>query len=287
MNGNKPSSDLPPGFRFHPTDEELIIYYLHNQATSKPCPVSIIPEVDIYKFDPWELPEKTEFGENEWYFFTPRDRKYPNGVRPNRASVSGYWKATGTDKAIYSMSKYVGVKKALVFYKGKPPKGLKTDWIMHEYRLVESRGQTKKKPGSMRLDDWVLCRIYKKKQTGKAMELKEDSKNTQLHIIPAANDDSEQQMMKLPRTFSLTNLLEMDYLGSITQLLCDTSCNSTFDLQNNMGNPGSYHFEKPQLGEMANYQYAADSGKFQVNQNGTINQQIFVNPVYDFRGFNQ
>ena len=48
--------ELPPGFRFHPTDEELIVYYLCNQATSKPCPASIIPEVDIYKFDPWELP---------------------------------------------------------------------------------------------------------------------------------------------------------------------------------------------------------------------------------------
>ncbi|TXG56529.1 hypothetical protein EZV62_017842 [Acer yangbiense] len=42
--------------RFHPTDEELIMYYLRNQTTSKPCPVSIIPEVDIYKFDPWQLP---------------------------------------------------------------------------------------------------------------------------------------------------------------------------------------------------------------------------------------
>lgn len=55
MNG-RTSSDLPPGFRFHPTDEELIVYYLCNQATSQPCPASIIPEVDIYKFDPWELP---------------------------------------------------------------------------------------------------------------------------------------------------------------------------------------------------------------------------------------
>lgn len=50
------TSELPPGFRFHPTDEELIVYYLCNQATSKPCPASIIPEVDLYKFDPWELP---------------------------------------------------------------------------------------------------------------------------------------------------------------------------------------------------------------------------------------
>lgn len=50
--------DLPPGFRFHPTDEELIIHYLKKQATSTTsCPVStIIPVVDIYKFDPWQLP---------------------------------------------------------------------------------------------------------------------------------------------------------------------------------------------------------------------------------------
>lgn len=51
-----PESLLPPGFRFHPTDEELILHYLKNKATSNPCPVSIIAEVDIYKFDPWDLP---------------------------------------------------------------------------------------------------------------------------------------------------------------------------------------------------------------------------------------
>lgn len=95
--------------------------------------------------------EKAGFGENEWYFFSPRDRKYPNGARPNRATVSGYWKATGTDKAIYSGTKYVGVKKALVFYKGRPPKGTKTDWIMHEYRLSDSRPRPKKLNGSMRV----------------------------------------------------------------------------------------------------------------------------------------
>jgi hypothetical protein len=81
---------------------------------------------------------KATYGDREWYFFTPRDRKYPNGVRPNRAAGSGYWKATGTDKPIRSSStnESVGVKKALVFYKGRPPKGIKTNWIMHEYRLA-------------------------------------------------------------------------------------------------------------------------------------------------------
>jgi hypothetical protein len=83
---------------------------------------------------------KAIFGEREWYFFSPRDRKYPNGARPNRAAASGYWKATGTDKPIHTTVggiRKIGVKKALVFYKGRAPKGVKTNWIMHEYRLAE------------------------------------------------------------------------------------------------------------------------------------------------------
>jgi hypothetical protein len=47
---------LPPGFRFHPTDEELIVHYLSRQAASMPCPVPIIAEVNIYKCNPWDLP---------------------------------------------------------------------------------------------------------------------------------------------------------------------------------------------------------------------------------------
>ena len=81
---------------------------------------------------------KAVYGDGEYYFFSPRDRKYPNGIRPNRAAGSGYWKATGTDKPILAPggAHCLGVKKALVFYKGRPPKGTKTNWIMHEYRLA-------------------------------------------------------------------------------------------------------------------------------------------------------
>ncbi|XVE85834.1 hypothetical protein DITRI_Ditri17bG0123200 [Diplodiscus trichospermus] len=280
----KTSSDLPPGFRFHPTDEELIMYYLKNQAKSRPCPVSIISEVDIYKFDPWQLPDKAEIGENEWYFFTPRDRKYPNGVRPNRATVSGYWKATGTDKAIYSGSKYVGVKKSLVFYQGRPPKGIKTDWIMHEYRLIDSRKRIAKQNGSMRLDDWVLCRIYKKRHSaGKVLDQELEESNTQIDMIESNNASESQQMLKFPRTCSLSHLLELDYMGPISQLLSENACNSTFDFPNTIANIGTNHVEKLQLGEIP-HQYT-DSGKLQViNQSGILNQQVNMNPmVYQFQ----
>ncbi|XP_030546078.1 NAC domain-containing protein 1-like [Rhodamnia argentea] len=160
---------FPPGFRFHPSDEELIIHYLQNKVTSLPLPALVIADIDLYKYNPWELPKKALFGEDEWYFFSPRDRKYPNGGRPNRAAASGYWKATGIDKPILASgeSRSIGVKKALVFYTGRPTKSVKTDWIMNEYRLLDTAIKPSRFKGSMRLDDWVLCRVRHKTKAPK------------------------------------------------------------------------------------------------------------------------
>lgn len=190
---------LPPGFRFHPTDEELLVHYLKKKAASAPLPVAIIAEVDLYKYDPWELPSKACFGEQEWYFFSPRERKYPNGERPNRAATSGYWKATGTDKPILTANgtQKIGVKKALVFYGGKPPKGIKTNWIMHEYRLTGENSSANKHPGinlpkksSLRLDDWVLCRIFKKHSSTTSMEDGQFPRATSSSMTPKPSDYS-------------------------------------------------------------------------------------------------
>ncbi|KAG0498438.1 hypothetical protein HPP92_002730 [Vanilla planifolia] len=156
---------LPPGFRFHPTDEELVVHYLCRKCASMPIAVPIVAEVDLYKYDPWLLPGLATYGDKEWYFFSPRDRKYPNGSRPNRAAGSGYWKATGADKPVGS-PRAIGIKKALVFYVGKAPRGEKTNWIMHEYRLADVNRSARLKNG-LRLDDWVLCRIYNKKGPSK------------------------------------------------------------------------------------------------------------------------
>ncbi|CAH2034955.1 unnamed protein product, partial [Thlaspi arvense] len=164
------STSLPPGFRFHPTDEELLGYYLHRRNERLEIELEIIPLMDLYKFDPWELPEKSFLPNRdmEWFFFCHRDKKYQNGSRINRATKSGYWKATGKDRKIICdqsssssslSSSVIGCRKTLVFYMGRAPFGCRTKWVMHEYRLCD----TDNSKGSLNFKgDFALCRVNKR-----------------------------------------------------------------------------------------------------------------------------
>ncbi|ESR47480.1 hypothetical protein CICLE_v10001976mg [Citrus x clementina] len=231
---------LPPGFRFHPTDEELVMHYLCRKCLSQPIAVPIIAEIDLYKFDPWDLPDLALYGEKEWYFFTPRDRKYPNGSRPNRAAGSGYWKATGADKPI-GQPKPVGIKKALVFYAGKAPKGEKTNWIMHEYRLADVDRSARKK-NSLRLDDWVLCRIYNKKGSIEKQQqvtnrrpnfTETETEEKKPVVMPSGMDTSTSGGALLPNpastvtgtgTGTVNDYMYFDTSDSVPKLNTDSSC---------------------------------------------------------------
>lgn len=225
---------LPPGFRFHPTDDELVVHYLCRKCAGLPIAVPIIAELDLYKFDPWHLPGMALYGEKEWYFFSPRERKYPNGSRPNRAAGSGYWKATGADKPI-GLPKPVAIKKALVFYEGKAPKGEKSNWIMHEYRLADVDRSARRK-NSLRLDDWVLCRIYNKKGGAINKHAAADRKTSTERIFrqPATPETPEQKPEIVAQTSApppppqqqqqYTDLLYFDTSESLPRLHADSSC---------------------------------------------------------------
>ncbi|OAY85844.1 Protein CUP-SHAPED COTYLEDON 1 [Ananas comosus] len=131
-------STLPPGFRFYPSDEELVCHYLYKKvANQKISELGTLVEVDLHVHEPWELPEVAKLGADEWYFFSFRDRKYATGSRTNRATKSGYWKATGKDRMVHDpvTRRIVGMRKTLVFYRGRAPNGIKMDWVMHEFRL--------------------------------------------------------------------------------------------------------------------------------------------------------
>ncbi|KAK3413833.1 NAC domain-containing protein 37 isoform X2 [Eucalyptus grandis] len=156
-------SCVPPGFRFHPTDEELVGYYLRKKVASQKIDLDVIRDIDLYRIEPWDLQERCRIGyeeQNEWYFFSHKDKKYPTGTRTNRATIAGFWKATGRDKAVYDKAKLIGMRKTLVFYRGRAPNGQKSDWIMHEYRLESDEN------GPPQEEGWVVCRAFKKRTTG-------------------------------------------------------------------------------------------------------------------------
>ncbi|KAL3645504.1 hypothetical protein CASFOL_010684 [Castilleja foliolosa] len=166
-------SKVPPGFRFHPTEEELLHYYLLKKITSQKIDLDVIRDVDLNKLEPWDIQEKCKIGstpQNDWYFFSHKDKKYPTGTRTNRATAAGFWKATGRDKAINSNFRRIGMRKTLVFYGGRAPHGQKSDWIMHEYRLDDNT--TPHEPaGELGSDEgWVVCRVFKKKNFPKSMD---------------------------------------------------------------------------------------------------------------------
>ncbi|XP_048136927.1 NAC domain-containing protein 90-like isoform X2 [Rhodamnia argentea] len=135
--------ELPPGYRFYPTEEELVSFYLRNQLGGRRQDMHrAVPVVDVYGIDPCQLPRlagRLCCGDTEqWFFFVPRQEREARGGRPNRTTASGYWKATGSPAYVYSSdNRVIGVKKTMVFYNGKAPTGRKTKWKMNEYRAIQ------------------------------------------------------------------------------------------------------------------------------------------------------
>ncbi|KAL2625290.1 hypothetical protein AAZX31_07G046500 [Glycine max] len=148
---------MPVGFRFRPTDEELVNYYLKHKLLADDFPVHIIPEIDLCKVEPWDVPERSviKSDDPEWFFFSPVDYKYLKSKRFNRTTKRGYWKTTGNDRnvKIPGTSNVIGTKKTLVFHEGRGPRGVKTNWVIHEYHAVTSHESQRA---------FVLCRLMKK-----------------------------------------------------------------------------------------------------------------------------
>ncbi|KAF3963715.1 hypothetical protein CMV_011923 [Castanea mollissima] len=152
----KLSLDLPPGFRFSPTDKELIELFLKPKITGNDEDIYFVPEVEFYKLEPWDLQYKSgiDTKDQEWFFFAAQSLQHQKGKGRNRKTEKGHWKVTGNDREIKSKGKVIGMKKTLVFHIGRSRKG--TKWVMHEYRttLKDLDGTH---PGQKA---FVLCRLF-------------------------------------------------------------------------------------------------------------------------------
>ncbi|PRQ58655.1 putative transcription factor NAM family [Rosa chinensis] len=152
--------ELRVGFRFHPTEEELVNYYLNNKIQGHDFN-DIIPEMDICSYEPWDLPgfSLIKSGQ-EWFYFSKPDYKFRNNrSRANRATERGFWKITGKEREIKARESkaVVGKKRTLTFYKGKVRRGQKNNWVIHEYYIPETL-----LPNAAKQRDFVLCRLKKK-----------------------------------------------------------------------------------------------------------------------------
>jgi hypothetical protein len=49
------ATNLPPGFHFFPSDEDLVVHFLRRKAANLPCRPDIVPTILLHRYDPWEL----------------------------------------------------------------------------------------------------------------------------------------------------------------------------------------------------------------------------------------
>ncbi|CAI0408900.1 unnamed protein product [Linum tenue] len=271
-------SQVPPGFRFHPTEEELLHYYLRKKVASDQIDLDVIREVDLNKLEPWERCKIGSTPQNDWYFFSHKDKKYPTGTRTNRATAAGFWKATGRDKIIYSSYKRIGLRKTLVFYKGRAPHGQKSDWIMHEYRLDDAASPDTtttlitSSPGLSNYilggdqggseEGWVVCRVFRKKNYQKSLESPRSGSSTNNSILHHHHNpgDSKSHIIVtsspaasyLRGTTTTTVASGDDDNGVLDQILLymgkqqqqrDTDCKAEINYDNSFGMRANEHLQ--------------------------------------------
>ncbi|PQQ11886.1 NAC domain-containing protein 72 [Prunus yedoensis var. nudiflora] len=155
---------LPPGFRFYPTDEELL-----SVSVSQGC---------------WA---KQYLVKKNGTFSVRGTGNTQMGHDPTGLPGLG----TGRPPALIRSSplkvEKLGLKK-LWFSMSAKPQGTKTNWIMHEYRLIEPS----RKNGSTKLDEWVLCRIYKKSSSSAAQKPMTTSVSSKEHSNGSSSSCSSQ-----------------------------------------------------------------------------------------------
>ncbi|CAG7905512.1 unnamed protein product [Brassica rapa] len=135
-------SPYPPGYRFVPTDAEIIYYYLKpfSPDNKKSWPNLPIHHANIYESNPQQLTAEYKKGNlTEWFFISERTKIKTNGQKQKRVDHNGgYWHSKAVTKKIKVKKDVVGYKTTLNYFVGKQPNGERTNWLMQEYWLESS-----------------------------------------------------------------------------------------------------------------------------------------------------
>jgi len=208
--GQEVLRQLPPGFRFQPTDEELVLQYLRRKALELPLPAAVIPDVhNLYSLDPWDISGASD---GEKYFFAVRPAAGAGGKRGGTTTTAnGCWKpaAGGRERPVVvsrcGRNHLVGVKKSMAFVphrsrgkgrKTSPAASVQTGWVMHEYRLaLPHQHKNGWCLGGAGTEEWVVCRIFKKDRSS-------SSSSRQQTLGGHATDEHRTMPMPMPPSLS-------------------------------------------------------------------------------------
>ncbi|XP_062113229.1 NAC domain-containing protein 104-like [Humulus lupulus] len=209
--GDNQDVKLPPGFRFCPTDEELILQFLYPKVFLIPSThLNIIPDLDLHLYHPREFTGTALSSGNMHYFFSK--------TTEDKATSNGYWKEMDINEPIFvsGANNKVGVKKYYVYFvinhHESPTSVTETNWIMEEYNLcnnlelMSTTSPTYKRRRKLKLDfKWVLCRVHERKLDDislQSVQYEDDDNGTELScldemFLSSLDDDLDEISMQI------------------------------------------------------------------------------------------
>ncbi|KAJ8774977.1 hypothetical protein K2173_019981 [Erythroxylum novogranatense] len=151
-----------PGYRFNPTDTELVEDYLKRKVLCCPRPLDMIPILDdVYSYSPFQLLLNNSgvMDGDTWIFFSQRK----TGIN---IAKEGYYQVC-TEREVKSINEVIGFVQTSIFYCGEPPNGYITDWILEEFRLNPNAvyGRETNHITQKRIQNIVVCKIFRDLQS--------------------------------------------------------------------------------------------------------------------------
>ncbi|KAJ4706779.1 putative NAC domain-containing protein [Melia azedarach] len=272
---------LPVGFKFQPSDEQLVGYYLFNKISGNPIPYidQIIRDIDLYDTkEPWEIWESfgglTLEGDEDLYFFTQLKKKGVNGSRIDRKVGSGAWQGEDSANDVRSRkyNRVIGSKKRFRYENNKHSKQHGC-WIMHEYSLDSCLFPRNHH------NQYVLCRIRKNDQAavgGKKRSRKKRKSDEQVKGNLGLVEDHQYKQQftpsKLPQTRRILTTQHKTTRDQIDELSENQQCltphtPSGFEENRQLHiTEQSFHLQQPELPEFEENQQLPITEKSLVQQ---------------------